>query len=827
MKQSYIIIGLLLLGSITSWGQTRNAFLHAAEDAVEEENYYAALDYYLEALDFDTSDVAINFKVAEAARMFESYELAEKHYTYVLEKDTDAKYPLANYHLAHMQQMQGNYEMAKRNYEMYLSQFDGEDQFHTDKASKEISSIEWSKEMIENPEPSFTVMSMEEINTPYSEVGAILDGENVVYSSVRFLPKDRKKYSNRHISKVLSNAQTTETGEFAEDFNKDNLHTAHVTYNMNKSKMFYTICEYLKGGEDIRCDIYCRPILGDGTYGEEKKLSNGVNIDSFTTTQPNIGFDKTSGQEILYFVSDRPGGKGGLDIWASNITGVETFAQPVNVSALNTPSDEMSPFYHNMSQVMYYSTNGDMTLGGYDVYRSVNNAGSFQKGENVGAPINSSYNDLYYSVSDDGNTALMSSNRIGSQYIDARNKSCCYDIYKVDISKVEINLNALTYDAKSLDSLEGVRVDLVCVESGEILNSITNDLTNDHIFSLDRGKEYLLISSKKGYYTDTLPFNTNTIFKSEDLIRKVYLERSTLELQVFTFDDISREALPGTTVRLIDLTDNTIQEITLTNENANDFLFDVIPGHSYRIIASRDRYYEDSVEFVAKDDDGSGVIRKDMYLVRRDLNIYLPLALYFDNDIPERRRGVLASGAKRGSQAEGRAERLTTDLKYSETFDDYVIRKIDFKKQYSRKLRGDQKDLAEQRIESFFEEDVKGGYDRFNRFLDYILGQLKDGNSFDISVRGYASPRADTKYNLALSQRRVVSAQNELRDYRDGALIEYIDNGMLKITELSYGESLAPDNVSDVLYDRINSVYSPEASRERRVEIVEIKQASF
>ena len=203
------------------------------------------------------------------------------------------------------------------------------------------------------------------------------------------------------------------------------------------------------------------------------------------------------------------------------------------------------------------------------------------------------------------------------------------------------------------------------------------------------------------------------------------------------------------------------------------------------------------------------------------------MALYFDNDIPDRRSGVLASGAKNGSNAEARTDKLTTELKYSDTFDDYVVRKDEFKSRFSRGLKADEKSLAEQRVDDFFETDLKGGYDRFTRFLDYINGQLQDGYSFDVSIRGFASPRADTRYNLALSQRRVVSVQNELRDYQNGTLLQYIENGQLKITELSYGESLAPDNVIDLLYDRRNSIYSPDASKERRAEIVEIKQGSF
>ena len=792
------------------WGQTQKAFIHAAEDALVEGNYYGALEYFSEAMEFDTSDVSLMYRTADAAREFDSYEKAEELYTKVISRDGEANYPRATYYLAFVQQMQGKYQEARRNYELYLSQYEGDNVRLTDKARKEINTIDWAEEMMLNPEPSITVVNAgADVNSVYSDINPVLGGDQLVFSSVKFYPDNRKKYSNRHISKILQSDSSLPAYEIAEDFNDDNLHTANITYNISRSKVFYTICEYQEDGE-IRCDLYCRTVNGDGTYGEKKKLPAPINVDSFTTTQPYISFDKESGQEVLYFASDRPGGEGGLDIWVSNITGMESFADPVNVGVVNTAYDEMTPFFHKNSQVLYFSSDGYQSLGGLDIYRSVKENSSYSKPENLGAPVNSSYNDVYYSLSEDGDKGVLSSNRYGSQYVDDLHKSCCYDIYHVEIGDLEIYLNALTFDAKTLDSLEGVTVQLLDAQTGALIATITNAIGNDHLFQLERGKEYLLISSRPGYHPDTLPVNTNTVFKSETLIRKIYLERSSLELQVFTFDEISREPLPGTTVILEDLTDNTIQEVSLTNENGNDFVFEVIPGHSYRITAQRDRYYDSFKEFVANDNDGSGIIMKELFLTRRDLNVYLPLALYFDNDIPDRRSRL-----------------LTTDQTYSETFDDYVLKKFEFKERYANNLTGSEKDLAEARIESLFEEDIKGGYDRFLRFMDFMTGQLQDGNSFDISLRGFASPRADTRYNLALSQRRVEAVQNEIREYQNGILIPFLDNGQLKITELSFGESLAPDNVSDALYDRQNSVYSPEASRERRTEIVEIKQGEL
>jgi len=793
-----------------AYGQTQRAWVEAAERSYDNGDYYSALSFYLEAIEFDSTDTEMTYMIAESARQFQSYELAEDYYTRVIGADSEGKYPKATYWLAQMQQYQGNYEMAKRNYEMYLSTEEGDDEFVTAKAEKEISAIDWASEMINNPDESIKVGLLEgTINTPYSEIGATINGDEVVYSSVAYLPEDRKKYGNKFISKILTTEAGATSGELQEGLNSSNLHTAHTAYNLNGSKMYYTICEYIEGG-DIRCDLYSREVNGDGSLGEASMLPAPINMDSVTNTQPNIGFDKSSGKEVLYFVSDRDGGKGKLDIWSVSLEAGDTYGTPTNLSSINTQGDDISPFLHNNYQVLYFSSDGYTTLGGFDIFRSVSEDGNLTKPENLGAPTNSSYNDVFYSLNEDGEKALFSSNRVGSQYIDELNKSCCYDIYKADITDLEINLNALTFDAKSLDSLEGVTVQLICVESGEILNEITNDRANDHIFKLDRNKEYMIVSSKEHYATDTLLFNTNTVFKSGDITKKIYLKRTSLELQVFTFDDISQEELKGTTVRLMDLTDGSIQEVVITNESGNDFVFDVIPGHSYKVEASRDRYYNDSVEFVAKDNDGSGIIVKKLYLVRRDLNVYLPLALYFDNDHPDLR-----------------SNKLTTDRIYSETFDEYVLMKQEFKENYSKNVGASDKELAANRMDEFFELDVKGGFDRFSRFLDYITGQLQDGYTFDLSLRGFASPRADTRYNLALSQRRVVSVQNELKTFSNGVLLPYIESGQLKITELSFGESLAPDNVSDALYDRRNSVYSPEASRERRVEIVEIKEGGL
>ncbi len=804
MRHIYTILFVMGISAL-GWSQSQKQYIDAAEKAFLEKNYYAALSYYLEAQEFDTTDVNLMYNTAESARLFSSYTIAEQEYHKVVERDDDNLFPLSTFRLAEMYQMQGDYDSAKMYYELYLSEQEGEDQYFTAKAKKELSSIEWSQTIIDNTAENITINNYGEgVNTPNSEFGAVMEDEGISYSSLAFDTEEQQYMPEKPISRVLRSGDV-ESEEYAEGFNQANRHTAHTAYNLNKSKIYYTICEYLNN-TDIRCDIYSRAILGDGTLGEEMKLPDHINKESTTSTQPNIGFDRSLGQEVLYFVSDRDGGDGKLDIWYSVIEGVNAYSDPINMSAINTAEDDITPFFHNNSQVLYFSSEGYISLGGFDIYRSVKEDAGFAQVDNVGAPINSSYNDIYYSLNDEGSEALFSSNRMGAQYIDPLNESCCYDIYKAEIEDLNINLNALTFDANSLDSLSGVTVQLIDAATGEVIAEITNDMGSDHIFQLERGKEYLVVSSKEGYTPDTMSLNTNRIYRSEDITRKIFLGRSSLDLQVLTFDDISKLPLPGTTVKLIDLTDNTVEVIELTNETAHDFSFNVKPGNRYRVEVTKDRYKDKSIEFVAADEDGSGVMVRKIFLERKDLNIYLPLALYFDNDIPD-----------------PRSVTLTTSQNYTETFDKYVVKKQEFADEYTSDMDASEKLLGEQRVQDFFENDVKKGFDNFYSFLQSMLKQLNEGKTFELSLRGFASPRADQRYNLALSQRRVVSVENEMREYANGAFLKFINNGQLKITQLSYGENLAPDNVSDVFYDRRNSIYSPEASKERRVEIVEIK----
>ena len=137
-------------------------------------------------------------------------------------------------------------------------------------------------------------------------------------------------------------------------------------------------------------------------------------------------------------------------------------------------------------------------------------------------------------------------------------------------------------------------------------------------------------------------------------------------------------------------------------------------------------------------------------------------------------------------------------------------------------MEEDRQEEAQQAISDFFELEVEKGYIWLEKFSEILLERLEQGDTVEIFLKGYTSPRAKKEYNLALSKRRISSVKNYFQVYQDGQLIPFLSSQQFKISERPFGEATAASTVSDVLEDLRNSIYHPDAARERRVEIVEI-----
>lgn len=797
MNKFIIVLIFLLAGVGYTNAQTKAQYQKAADEAFQQKNYYAALTYFNEVLDFDSRDTNAVYKSAEAARLFNSYKVAIQKYEFALDSLGFKSDSLIYFHLGSMYQRVGNYSKAILNYDLYLSQFENPDDYYTKKAKVEKIACEWSISTMNVKDSSVTITRMKpDVNSPDSDFAPLIKDSTLLFSSMRFKEQKSKLNPPRQISKILK-YQKDIVSVFDEKLNNTDLSLANTALSLDKKSIYFTKCEYIEPHK-LRCQLYKGSVTNLDEIIDVKKLEAPINDTAYTSTHPSIGRFEGGERDVLFFVSDRKGGKGKLDIWYSEIFENDVYGTPINLSSVNTAEDELTPFFHMASNSLYFSSDGKRGFGGFDIFNSLFSKDSIIETNHLLAPHNSSYHDLYYVLSDDFKKAYLSSNREGAMYVDQYLESCCYDLFELDIEQVKLTLKALTFDKSNGMNLDGATVSLIDAETGELIAKFTNDKDNKFNFDLDRGKTYKLIAEKPNYLPDSTVFSTKQITKSQEIVKQLYLEPDYIKLDAFTFDEKTKQDLIGATVMIEDITDPTNPKMIKINDLANDFHFDLERDKKYKISAIKDGYKSTSDEIDTNNSPKQ--IRKDLFLKKLNLNAYVPLALYFDNDQPE-----------------PRSRSTATNSNYSNLMKKYLERKKAFIS--NRETKSETISM----VDEFFANEVQGNYSKFSSFMDDLLIELQEGQRLEIVIKGYASPRYDLKYNLVLGQRRINSVKNEMLTYKKSALAPYILSNQLVVTQISYGEELAPANVNDKLNDQRGSVYSVKASKQRKVEVISVK----
>ena len=807
MKQKNIFFILaVLFFHVGVYGQTKSSILSQADKSMAEKNYYDALNKYKEALEFDVEDVQVMHKLAESGRLFNSFKIAAEYYTKVLEHNDNNLFPLAGYWLGQVKQRMGDYDGARVAYNTYKSERGGEDAYYSAIADKEIKACEWAINQVNHPVKGTTITRLgNDVNTEFSEFAPVSMGDKFMFSSMRFPNMENTTLPKKYISNILESNRGSQPKLMEQAaFRKGGQSVGNLAYSSDKKSAYFTICDHLNY-HDTRCDIYRCTIDEKGNFGEAVKCPESINSSSSSQTHPNIGFNTELSKDVLYFSSNRTGGKGGYDLWYSVIDKEGNYSEPMNLGSLNTAQDDISPSFDSQSRTMYYSSNGHLGLGGFDVYSVRQLTGGWGTIKNMGSPLNSSYDDIYFAKGAKPKEYFLASNRTGAKYIDDLNEACCLDIFTAHIESCDINLKTLVYETGTNIDLNNSTIKLYDLQDPKATPLIvqTGD-SNLGEFPIQCDREYKLEVSKPGYIPASVVFMSTKPGEATDMVKKIYLTPEAVKLDVMTFDKKTKQELTGCTVTFLDLDSLGFQPVIINNLPGNSQQFEVVRCHRYRITVSKPGYAQTTNE-VKIDCKANGIITEKVYL-NKILNSMLPLVLYFYNDRPNPR-----SNSK------------TTNLSYFQTFAAYYPKKAEFIRNYLRLTTKDNTDLsAKINMENFFDFEIKGGKEKLELFLNILETELSQGKIFDIVLKGFASPRANNDYNYNLSQRRVRSVENEFSRYKKGVLLKYIKNGSLKISQEQYGEDTAPKSIIDDISD-MRSIYMIDASRERRVEIIEVR----
>ncbi|MDX2361456.1 MAG: hypothetical protein QNK23_11665 [Crocinitomicaceae bacterium] len=193
-----------------------------------------------------------------------------------------------------------------------------------------------------------------------------------------------------------------------------------------------------------------------------------LDIDGINTKYWETHCMMTHDKQMFFFVSDRPGGYGGRDIYYMKRVGENGWSEPINLGPnINGPNDEDSPFVSIDNMTLYYSTNGEKSIGGFDIMTSdFQGADStWSIGTNLGYPFNSTNDDIFYTTTIDGRKGYMTSFRK-----DGHGEKDIYEIYNdyLGIKDIAVLKGLIkTTDGSILPEDFAVNVNLVCLDCDE------------------------------------------------------------------------------------------------------------------------------------------------------------------------------------------------------------------------------------------------------------------------------------------------------------------------------------------------------------------------
>jgi len=346
------------------------------------------------------------------------------------------------------------------------------------------------------------------INSVFDEYWPSITADEQTMVFTVLLPRDMKLFEEKELPKSSLYFQEDFYVSYRSDDGiwqersplKGNINTSGnegaQTLSPDGNMMFFTAC----GRSDSKgsCDIYFSYKTDEG-WSTPKNLGPPVNT-PYWESQPCFAAD---GRTLL-FVSNRPGGIGGKDIWQVTLEGFDSEGTPYfgNLKNLgkniNTPKDENSPYIHHDNQTLYFSSDGWQGLGGMDLFLSrKNEAGEWDEPVNLGYPINTSGDEIGLVINARGNRAYFSSdNREG--------KNWGKDIYFFNLP-VEIQPNPALYvkgrvfDAETDKNLPA-KFWLQDINTQQlVVTSQGNKSSGEFLVSLPVGGSYAFRAEHPGY----------------------------------------------------------------------------------------------------------------------------------------------------------------------------------------------------------------------------------------------------------------------------------------------------------------------------------------
>ena len=268
------------------------------------------------------------------------------------------------------------------------------------------------------------------------------------------------------------------------------------------------------------CDLYISRKIGNN-WNPPVNIGQPINSSSWES-QPSLSADGRK----LYFVSNRPGGKGRRDIYVSSMGETDQWQKPLNLGdTINTEEDDISPYIHVNGQSLYFASEGHLGFGGLDLFLSEKIDSGWTDPKNLGYPLNDNNDQASLFIAADGLKGYYSHEK--SDLVQGLVEGKIFEFVVPESARVKHISNFLTgkvFDNETKLPL-GARVELFDLTTGKLLSVVNSDrIDGSYSTVLTEGGEYGVYTTSKGYLFNNQNFNYVERTDFEPEVLDIYLD---------------------------------------------------------------------------------------------------------------------------------------------------------------------------------------------------------------------------------------------------------------------------------------------------------------
>ena len=485
--------------------------------------YQDALTYYLRANKYNSDCAKLNYKIGVCYLATDKFYYATEYLEKAYLKDNNVSDDIY-YIMARAYHLNLDFDKAIENYKAYYDALSAkEKELIGNKIDKFIKECRYAQDMVNNPVRVIINNLGERINSKYDDYNPVLHPKQdfLYFTSRRETEKKDKRYEgdNKYLENIFISEQAGELWRKPKMIEKrlDSKGNESVVAISSDGNKIYLYNGDVNGGDILVSE------LKKGDWKSPKSISGKISSKNKETT---ITFSP-DGKEMV-FVSDQYGTIGGMDIFYSKQNEKGKWTEPTNMgAAINTEYDEEGVYWHPTEEKLYFSSRGHNSIGGFDVFIIERDEdGMWSAPENLGYPINTPNDDIFFKMDANNKQAYYSSVRdngfggkdlykiifLGEEkemilgfedIMIAWNHKPISDLFYTNPSEVKVDtalyLVGLVTDSKTAEPIKMAKIELIDLEISKVVATGLTDTAGVYKMRIPKQKDYGVEVTAKDY----------------------------------------------------------------------------------------------------------------------------------------------------------------------------------------------------------------------------------------------------------------------------------------------------------------------------------------